>query len=119
MWELELTLPDGEADCDGGIEVATAHGGAGLSKPGRLAFLVREGNRAWEKLPGFFALRKLRPQPSGCGEGCLTIMANAMPMAKAHPIWKSDPKTGIPTSAPTPFVVAKVNEATDAMPGKT
>ena len=37
-------------------------------------------------------------------------------MAKAHPIWNSDPKTGIPTSAPTPLVVAKVNDATDAMP---
>lgn len=52
-------------------------------------------------------------------QGELTIIANAMPIAKAQPIWKSEPKTGIPTSAPTPLVVAKVKEATEAIPGKT
>jgi hypothetical protein len=116
MWELELTLPDGEADCDGGIEVATAHGGAGLSKSGRLACLVREelGEPAW-----FIRILNAANSSRQDEGGCLTIMANAMPMAKAHPIWKRDPKTGIPSSAPTPFVVAKVNEATEAIPGNT
>jgi hypothetical protein len=47
------------------------------------------------------------------------MMAKAIPMAKAQPIWNKDPNTGIPSSAPTPFVVAKVNEATEAIPGKT
>ena len=37
------------------------------------------------------------------------MIANAMPIAKAQPIWKRVPKTGTPTSAATGFVVASVN----------
>ena len=40
------------------------------------------------------------------------MIANAMPMANAQPIWKSVPKTGTPTSPATGLVVARVNFST-------
>jgi hypothetical protein len=46
------------------------------------------------------------------------MMANAMPIAKAQPIWKIEPKTGTPTSLPAAEVVARVKDATEAIPGK-
>lgn len=50
--------------------------------------------------------------------GAQVMMANAMPMAKAQPIWKMEPKTGTPSSFPAAEVVARVKDATEAMPGK-
>ena len=41
--------------------------------------------------------------------GAQVMMAKAIPIAKAQPIWKRLPKTGMPSSAPTGFVVASVN----------
>jgi hypothetical protein len=46
------------------------------------------------------------------------MMANAMPIAKAQPIWKIEPKTGTPSSLPAAEVVARVKDATEAIPGK-
>jgi hypothetical protein len=46
------------------------------------------------------------------------MMANAMPIAKAQPIWKIEPKTGTPNSLPAAEVVARVKDATEAIPGK-
>ena len=50
--------------------------------------------------------------------GAQVMMANAMPIAKAQPIWKIEPKTGTPTSLPAAEVVARVKDATEAIPGK-
>ena len=41
-----------------------------------------------------------------------------MPIAKAQPIWKIEPKTGTPSSLPAAEVVARVKDATEAIPGK-
>jgi hypothetical protein len=50
--------------------------------------------------------------------GAQVMMANAMPIAKAQPIWKIEPKTGTPSSLPAAEVVARVKDATEAIPGK-
>ena len=50
--------------------------------------------------------------------GAQVMMANAMPIAKAQPIWKIVPKTETPTSLPAAEVVARVKDATEAIPGK-
>ena len=55
--------------------------------------------------------------------GAQVMMANAIPIAKAQPIWKMEPKTGTPIppaemGLATGLVVARVKDATDAIPGK-
>lgn len=50
--------------------------------------------------------------------GAQVMMANAMPRAKAQPIWKMEPKTGTPSSLPAAEVVERVKDATEAIPGK-
>ncbi len=46
--------------------------------------------------------------------GAQVMMAKAIPMAKAHPIWKSDPNAATPAS----FSRFRVKEAMAAIPGK-
>lgn len=93
------TLPDCEAEGYCGVEMTAGCGGALLDGGGQ--FVVRGGGkgRLW------------------IGEVGLTVMmAKAIPMAKAQPIWKREPKTGV--GRPEALLMLRVKEAIEAIPEK-